>query len=64
MTPPAAKTRQLTKTADAETDPHFTHDGRRVAFTRANNLYVMSLDSGALEELTDIVLAGASRDAC
>ena len=56
----SGQTRQLTKTADAETDPHFTHDGRRVAFTRANNLYMMSLDTGALEELTNIRLAGAS----
>jgi dipeptidyl aminopeptidase/acylaminoacyl peptidase len=54
------QTRQLTKTADAETDPHFTQDGRRVEFTRANNLYVMSLDTGALEEFTNIRLAGAS----
>jgi dipeptidyl aminopeptidase/acylaminoacyl peptidase len=56
----SGQTRRLTKTADAETDPHFTHDGRRVAFTRANNLYVMSLDSGVLEELTNIRLAAAS----
>jgi dipeptidyl aminopeptidase/acylaminoacyl peptidase len=56
----SGQTRQITKTADAETDPHFTHDGRRVAFTRANNLYMMSLDTGVLEELTDIRLAGAN----
>lgn len=56
----SGQTRQLTKTADPETDPHFTHDGRRVTFTRANNLYVMSLDNGALEQLTDIVLPGAT----
>ena len=56
----SGQTRQLTKTTDGEADPHFTHDGRRVAFTRANNLYVMSLDSAALEELTDIRLPGAN----
>src|SRR5579862_8527753 len=56
----SGRTRRITKTADAETDPHFTHDGRRVAFTRANNLYVMSLETGELEELTDIVLPGAT----
>ena len=56
----SGQTRQLTKTTDAETNPHFTHDGRRVAFTRANNLYLMSLDSGALEEFTDIRLPGAN----
>src|ERR1700722_15004523 len=32
----SGSTRQITKTADAETDPHFTHDEKRVAFTRAN----------------------------
>jgi dipeptidyl aminopeptidase/acylaminoacyl peptidase len=52
-------TRQITKTADPETDPHFTHDEKRVAFTRANNLYVIALDSGAIEELTDIRPAGS-----
>jgi len=54
------QTREITKTAEIESDPHFTHDGRRVAFMRANNLYTMSLDSGALEELTDIRTAAAA----
>jgi len=48
------QTRQITKTTDIESDPRFTHDGRRIAFTRGNNLYAISLDSGALEELTSI----------
>ena len=52
-------TRQITKTGDAETDPHFTRDEKRVAFTRADNLYVIALDSGAIEELTDIRPAGS-----
>ena len=52
-------TRQLTKTEDGETNPRFTHDEKRVAFTRANNLYVMALDGSALEELTDIRPAGS-----
>ena len=47
-------TRQLTKTEDAETDPHFTQDERRVAFTRSNNLYVLALEGGEIEEMTDI----------
>jgi dipeptidyl aminopeptidase/acylaminoacyl peptidase len=51
-------TRQITKTEDAETNPHFTHDEKRVAFTRANNLYVIALESGAIEEMTDIRPAG------
>ena len=54
------QTRQITKTVDIESDPHFTLDGRSVAFTRSNNLYVISLDSGALDQLTDIHTAGAA----
>jgi len=53
------QTRQVTKTTDIESDPHFTQDGRSVAFTRANNLYVISLDSGALDQLTDIRTAAS-----
>src|SRR5262249_19115066 len=53
--------RQVTSTVDVESNPHFTHDGRRVYFTRANNLFVMSLDSGALIQMTDIRLAGAAQ---
>src|ERR1700716_3696010 len=50
----SGKTQQLTKTTEAETNPRFTHDGKRVTFTRNGNLYVMSLDSGLLVQLTDI----------
>ncbi len=56
----SGQTRQVTKTAEAEANPQFTRDGRRVAFTRANNLYAMSLDTGMLEELTDIRAAGTN----
>ncbi len=55
--------RQLTKTADTETSPRFTRDGRRVAFVRSGNLYTMSLSDGMIEELTDIRPAGASTPA-
>ena len=48
------KIAQLTKTTDAETDPRFTQDGKRISFTRNGNLFVMSLDSGLLVQLTDI----------
>jgi dipeptidyl aminopeptidase/acylaminoacyl peptidase len=54
------QTRQVTKTADVESNPHFLQDGHRVYFTRANNLYVMALDSGSLTQLTDIRAAGAA----
>ena len=48
------KTQQLTKTTDNEANPRFTRDGKRVSFTRGPDLYVMSLDTGSLVQLTDI----------
>ncbi|MDT7604922.1 MAG: hypothetical protein QOF61_2919, partial [Acidobacteriota bacterium] len=50
----AGTRRQVTRTTDAEQNPHFTRDQRHVSFTRAGNLYLMSLDTGSLEQLTDI----------
>jgi dipeptidyl aminopeptidase/acylaminoacyl peptidase len=50
--------RQLTRTVEAESNAHFTRDQRGVYFTRQSNLYVMSLDGGSLEQLTDIRVAG------
>src|SRR5229473_6112178 len=46
--------RQITRTVDAETNPHFTFDQKRIYFTRQSNLYVMPLDGGSLDQLTDI----------
>jgi dipeptidyl aminopeptidase/acylaminoacyl peptidase len=51
--------RQITRTVDAETNPHFTQDQKHIYFTRLNNLYVMALDGGSLEQLTDIRAGGA-----
>ena len=51
--------RQVTRTTDAETNPHFTFDQKRIYFTRQNNLYVMALESGLLEQLTDIRTSAA-----
>ena len=52
------KAHQLTKTTEAEKDPHFTQDEKRVAFTRGGNLYVMDLNGEAglpsIDQLTDI----------
>ncbi|HEV2802949.1 MAG TPA: alpha/beta fold hydrolase [Pyrinomonadaceae bacterium] len=50
--------RQLTRTVEAELNPRFTRDGRRVLFTRQNNLYALSLEGGLLEQLTDIRIGG------
>ena len=51
--------RQITRTVDAETGAHFTFDQRHIYFTRQGNLYVMALDGGSLEQLTDIRIGGA-----
>jgi len=45
---------QLTKTSDSETSPRFTRDSQHISFMRSGNLYLMSLESGAVEQLTDI----------
>jgi dipeptidyl aminopeptidase/acylaminoacyl peptidase len=54
-----AQRRQITRTVDAETNPHFTFDQKQIYFTRLNNLYLMSLDGGSLEQLTDIRTGGS-----
>jgi dipeptidyl aminopeptidase/acylaminoacyl peptidase len=51
--------RQITRTVDAETGAHFTFDQKHIYFTRLSNLYVMALDGGSLEQLTDIRVGGA-----
>src|SRR6266481_2282353 len=52
--------RQVTRTVDAETNPHFTFDQKHIYFTRQSNLYVMAFDSGSLDQLTDIRVGGAA----
>jgi dipeptidyl aminopeptidase/acylaminoacyl peptidase len=59
----SGKTRQITKTTEAELNPHFLPDGKRIYFARGNNLFLMSLADGYLEELTDIRAAGAPAEA-
>ena len=59
----SGRARQITKTTEAEANPHFLPDGKRIYFTRGNNLFLMSLADGYLEELTDIRAAGAVGDA-
>ena len=53
------ETEQITRTTDAEGNPRFLPDGKRIAFTRGENLYVMSLDGGSLVQMTDIRTPGA-----
>ena len=53
--------RQLTKTADVESQPHFVHNqSNKISFVRNNNLFIMALDEPMIEQLTDIRTAGAA----
>jgi dipeptidyl aminopeptidase/acylaminoacyl peptidase len=56
------KATQLTKTTDTEKNPHFTQDEQRIAFTRGNNLYVMSPSNGVIQQFTNIQNPGEGRD--
>jgi dipeptidyl aminopeptidase/acylaminoacyl peptidase len=53
------KRRQVTKTSEAETNPRFTPDGHKITYMKGGNLYLMSLDNGDTEQLTDIRAAAA-----
>jgi dipeptidyl aminopeptidase/acylaminoacyl peptidase len=46
--------RQITKTSEVEGNPRFWFGGRHITFTRGSNLYLLSLENGDLEQLTDI----------
>jgi dipeptidyl aminopeptidase/acylaminoacyl peptidase len=46
---------KLTSTNDAESNARFTHDERHVTFVRNNNLFVVSLDDGSTDQVTNIV---------
>ncbi len=50
----AGRRRRLTRTREPESNPRFTSDDTRVTFLRGGNLYALALDSGLLEQLTDI----------
>ena len=56
----SGETRQVTQTADMESNPHILRDGKRISFTRASNLFAMSLETGSLVQLTDIRSASAA----
>jgi dipeptidyl-peptidase 4 len=43
---------QLTATAETESDPQLSPDGRRVSFRRAHDLFVLELGSGKIAQLT------------
>ncbi|HEY4303334.1 MAG TPA: prolyl oligopeptidase family serine peptidase [Gemmatimonadaceae bacterium] len=55
-----ASVRRLTQTFDIESNPVFSADGHEVYFTRADNVYAVTLDGGLVRQLTDIRAAGAA----
>ncbi len=55
----SGKSRRITYTADIESNPRFTRDSKRIAFVRGNNLFVMSIDTPSIVQLTDIRPAGS-----
>ncbi len=52
------KRRALTRTTEVESSPYF-FSAKQVTFQRGDNLYLLSLADGALEQLTDIRPAGS-----
>ncbi|HEX6941265.1 MAG TPA: prolyl oligopeptidase family serine peptidase [Longimicrobiales bacterium] len=48
------RVRRLTDTRDRESDPVFARDGRAVYFVQGDNLFSLSLETGAIRQLTDV----------
>ncbi len=53
----AGRRRNITNTEERESNARFTQDERHVTFVRDNNLFVVSLDDGTVEQKTYIVSA-------
>jgi len=49
----AGKTRQITLTSDAESNPRFSSDGKGILFVRSDNLYEWVMETGETRQLTD-----------
>ncbi len=45
----------ITKTLDRESSPHFTHNGKSVAFTKGGELFTWSIAAGITEQQTNFV---------
>jgi dipeptidyl aminopeptidase/acylaminoacyl peptidase len=48
------KTAQLTRTADSESNPHFSFDQKSILYTSNNNLFERVLATGEIRQITDI----------
>ena len=49
--------RQITRTEEAESDPHFLADGRRIWFHRGKDVFLHDLDAGVTWLAADLRLA-------
>ncbi|MCW5968281.1 MAG: S9 family peptidase [Blastocatellales bacterium] len=52
--------RRITETTEGENNPRWSADGKAIVFARGGNLYRMSLEGGALVQLTDIRTGGGA----
>jgi dipeptidyl aminopeptidase/acylaminoacyl peptidase len=50
----SGKTRQITRTADSESAPRFSHDERSVVYQRGDNLFEWVIETGETRQLTDL----------
>src|SRR5262249_7211142 len=50
----AGTRRSITRTSGDEANPQWVRKETAVSFTRENNLYVVALDTGAIEQITDV----------
>ncbi len=50
---PSMKSRKVTETAEAETSPRFVQDGKKISFIKEGNLYLWSIEDGAIRQVTD-----------
>lgn len=57
------RTRRLTQTAEAESNPQFMAGDTKLAYTRAQNLYALDLTTGLTEQLTNFVRGTAPKEA-
>jgi dipeptidyl aminopeptidase/acylaminoacyl peptidase len=55
--------KQLTKTADRESNPIFSGDDSKIIFTKTENLYTIALNSGELTQLTNFTHSAATTTA-
>ena len=50
----SSKTKRITQTSDAETNPQFSFNDTKVAYTRTQNLYAWDIASGETMQLTNL----------